>query len=279
MSLKALVERAQREAELEAQGIVVLKPFVAPLHHQWLERPEKDQKFSPEAVARGLQILNEEHKRPRSQRFSASGLGHCPRRQLFSYAGAPQLESSVEGVNIMRSGTAAHFWIMLEGLTMGWLVEAEVFSYDPDWRVGGTLDGLLSDGSIWEYKSVASTVFSKVTRESGLSFAEPDKEGAKYEHLVQLEGYELITGVSTKSLFYEDRNYGAFHEYRLGPDEHTKAQLLKLLDRLNSHVDDDTLPDMLEDCERGVGYVFNDCPYRKHCPGKHRLREGLEPSE
>ena len=50
MSLKALIDQAKHEAELAAQGIAVLKPYVAPLHHQWLERPESEQDFSPEAA-------------------------------------------------------------------------------------------------------------------------------------------------------------------------------------------------------------------------------------
>lgn len=270
-SLKAILAQAAKEAELEASGIAVLKPFVAPLHHQWLERPESEQDFTPEALTRAAEVLSNKHKVKRTERFSASGLGQCPRRQLLSFAGAPKVEPSVESVNIMRSGTAAHFWIMLEGLTMGWLLEAEVFYFDPDWRLGGTLDGLLSDGSIWEYKSVASTVFSRVTRESGLSFAESDKEGPKHDHVLQCDSYGLLTGAAHKSLFYEDRNYGAFHEYRLGENPETREQLLKLLDRLNTHVDDNTLPPMLEDCERGVGYVFNDCPYKLSCPGRKSL--------
>jgi hypothetical protein len=271
-SLKDILERAAKEKELAASGVAVLKPYVAPYHYQWLERDESEQDFSPEALKRAEEVLANKHKAKRTERFSASGLGKCPRRQLFSYGGVEQVPPSTQSVNIMRSGTAAHFWIMLEGLTVGWLLEAEVFYFDPDWRLGGTLDGVLSDASIWEYKSVASTKFTKVTTDKGRSFAENDPvTGADHDHLLQCDSYELLTGMKHKSLFYEDRNYGEFHEYRLGEDTTTREQLLKLLDRLNTHVDDNTLPPMLEECERRVGNVYNECPYRKVCASKTTL--------
>lgn len=272
---KQMIEQAQNaKRKAAASGEAILVPKIAPLHSQWMERSEEDQAFTPEAIQRGIEVLSNRHKVKRSERFSASGLGMCPRRQLFSFAGYPQEPTNLDSSDLMRSGTAAHFWIMLEGLSAGWLIEAEVFYRDEHYRVGGTLDGIISDASIWEYKSVASTVYDRVTTKKGSQFAVGDKTpevGPKYEHELQLEAYELLTGMPLKSLFYQNRNFGQYYEYRLGPNGERQEQLTKLLTKLNSHENDNTLPPMLDVCESRSGDIYNQCPYRVACPGRKKL--------
>lgn len=271
-SLKALIDKAASDKADEAAGKVVLRPVVAPAYSQWLERNESERIFTPKAIEKGLEVMTNQHKVSRTQRFSASGLGQCPRRQLFSFAGYEQVPPTVEQAAIFNRGTAAHFWIMMEGLSAGWLIDAEVFYRDETWRVGGTLDGVISDASIWEYKHVAPSVYSRVSQAKSKSFAEDDsKNGPKHEHLLQLEAYELLTGMTLKSLFYHDAAYGGFHEYRLGPDVRRADELIELLIKLNEHEDNNTLPPMYDSCEQRSGYVYNECPFRLVCPTRTRL--------
>ena len=275
-SIKQMIEQAA-EAKKKARdgGFVALRPFVAPLHAQWMERSEAEQAFTPAALQRGMEVLSNQHKVKRDARFSASGLGQCKRRQLFSFAGVQQAPPNLDSADIMRSGTAAHFWIMLEGLSAGWLAEAETFYMDPHYRVGGTLDGIITDGSIWEYKSVASTVFNSVSA-SSKSFAKQDKPtGPKFDHLLQCDAYDLLTGAQVKSLFYQDRNFGQYAEYRLGSDSGLsgiRGTLISLLEELNGHEQDNTLPPMFDGCESRAGQVYNECPYRFVCPLMKKLR-------
>lgn len=275
-TLKEMIEQKQ-QAKMKAQqtGTTLLLPVVAPLHSKWLERSEVDQAFTPKALERGMEVLSNAHKVKRDDRFSASGLGMCPRRQLFAFAGYEQAPTNLDSADIMRSGTAAHFWMMLEGLSAGWLEEAEIFFRDEHYRLGGTLDGLLWDGSIWEYKSVASSVYGRVTTSVEKQFASGGKKevGPKTDHLLQLEGYELLTGQEIKSLFYQDRNYGSFYEYRLGADGVYKSKLMTLLEMLNGHENDNTLPPMYDSCEQRVGQTYNECPYRLTCPSRNTLRD------
>ncbi len=112
----------------------------------------------------------------------------------------------------------------------------------------------------------------KVTPPSNSSFLTTEN-APKPDHLLQTASYEILTGREIKSLFYQDRNYGGFYEYRIGTQESEMRDVMDLLDRLNSHVDDNTLPPMLEDCSRRTGYVFNGCPFRSHCPGRTRLHD------
>lgn len=275
MSLKAMIEQAAAAKRISQEtGVVELKPVVSPQHARWITQPEKDQQFTPAAIARGLEVLQGKHQAERSNRFSASGLDQCPRRQIFSYMGLPQVPPDIQGADIMRSGTAAHFWIMLEGLSAGWLIEAEIFYRDDNYRLGGTLDGIISDASIWEYKSVSSGIFRDVTLDAGNAFQTTDEKtlGPKYGHRLQLEAYELLTGMELKSLFYQHRDFGAYKEYRLGPDDVVREKLIDLLDRLNAHIDDNTLPPMYESCERGTGDVFKKCPYNEVCGSQKKVR-------
>jgi hypothetical protein len=271
VSLKAMLEQAAAASKVAQEtGKPILRPVVGPQHARWITLPEKEQAFTPAALKRGMEVLSDGHKVKRDERFSASGLGDCPRRQIFSYMGEAQLPPSPASADIMRSGTAAHFWIMMEGLSAGWLIEAEVFYRDEHYRVGGTLDGIISDASIWEYKSVSQNIFRDVQLSDEQAFAKGEKAlGPKHHHLLQLEAYELLTGMNLKSLFYQHRDYGGYYEYRLDSDAKIKGQLITLLEKLNGHIDDNTLPPMYDDCERGVGNVFKDCPYSHIC----RLRE------
>jgi hypothetical protein len=275
MSLKAMIEQAaQNKKVAQETGIVTLEPFVAPQHARWVTQPEALQAFTPAAIARGVEVMQGMAKAERSNRFSASGLDHCPRRQIFSFMGLRQTPPDIQGADIMRSGTAAHFWIMMEGLSAGWLLEAEVFYRDDHYSLGGTLDGVLSDASIWEYKSVSANVFRDVTTSTEQSFIDSEEKtmGPKFGHRLQLEAYELLTGMDLKSLFYQHRDYGAYKEYRLGHDEPVRVKLITLLEKLNGHIEDNTLPPMYDSCERGTGDVFKKCPFKDVCPMTKRVR-------
>ena len=271
-SLKQMIRDAERAAaEAERTGKAALNPVVAPQHAAWITRPEAEQAFTPAAIERGDDILYGRHQMKRSERFSASGLGKCERRQVFHFLGHPQAPLTPQLADIMRSGTAAHFWIMLEGLSAGWLIEAEVFYKNDDYRMGGTLDGIISDASIWEYKSTSMNIYRDVTTDPDTVFSVGDRQiGPKYDHLLQLQAYELLTGMELKSLFYQHRDYGSYQEFRLGPNEVITAKLIALLERLNAHLDDNTLPPMLEPCTTGHGQTFKDCPFRHSCSAATR---------
>lgn len=264
-TLQQMIEMSQGPKKMaQSKGGAVLPQYVSPKHARWLE---EDRDFSPRAIARAVEVLENKHKVERTNRFSASALGLCPRRQLFSFAGIPQAKDTTQSANIMRLGTALHFWMMVEGMTAGWLKEAEVFFRDDELRVGGTVDGLMDDDSLWEYKAVASSVFSKVAP----PFAIGEEGGPKPEHTDQTAGYEMITGIEVKSLFYEERNYGDYYEYRLGSQPETVAKVRKMLLELNAHENDNTLPPRYDDCDRQTGYVFKACPFREICPFKEKL--------
>lgn len=250
-SMKALLNAA---VEAEQKGKIPL--FVTEPHSKWLEIPEEDRLYTDEALAFIEQALRKQFKRPRDHRFSASSMGECERRILFGYAGAPQLPVPPDTLDLMGLGEWGHLRWQAEGLSMGYMSQGEVWLHDKGLRIGGSADAILSDNSVFELKTVRSQKYAKITRD-----LEP-----VYAHRLQAEAYMMMGGYWAVSLVYEDRDSGAFHEFRFARDDAVERDLLERLAKLNRFVDLDALPEMLYDCEAKVGFTYKACPYRKHCP-------------
>ena len=193
-TLKALIEDASAERP-PGSDLVVTGP-----HYEWLERLEEEQMPSAKAMAHVVRALLRDFKHERSGRFSPSSMGECARRIVFGYAGAPQLPPDVDNQEMMDHGTISHLKWQIEGLTMGYMQEAEVWVHDPDLMVGGSLDGVLHDGSVFEEKTSSMFVYNKIVL---------DQKQPKWEHLLQVHTYFLLTGADWASVVYEDRSYRA----------------------------------------------------------------------
>ncbi len=258
MDLKRMVQTAQ---ELEGRGDEdpMARLFVVPRHTAWIERPENEQVYSEEAIATGISILRQEKKHRRDGRFSPSSIGECERRLMFGFQGAPQDGINLDSLDLMSMGTRDHFWWQLEALTMGWMLEAEVWAYSPEYKIGGSLDGVLSDGSIFELKTVMSGIYSRILR-----------EGPKFGHVMQIHAYMLCTGREWASLVYQSRDTGEYQEFRIEHSPATMDKLIALLERLNRYVEIEEMPEILDDCEMRQGTYYRQCPFRTHCLKVHR---------
>lgn len=251
-TLKTLLKQATRDEPL----------FLTAPHAQWLEMPESEQVYSERAIAHVVSAMRGRYKRERSGRFSPSALGLCMRRGLFGYAGAPQQGENPDILDLMGLGNWGHWRWQAEGLSSGWLSKAEVWSVDREYPVGGTLDGLNSDDSIFELKTTRSQLFTKIV----------DREGEpKYDHLLQVHAYMRMTRRNKASLVYEDRDSGQFHEFRVVRDPDISRAVRELFEELTQFVRDDALPPMLDECEMRRGLVYGRCPYRTFCPTATRV--------
>ena len=247
----------------EARKNPALAAVVTPLHTQWLELPEDEryERTTEEAAQFAKDVLLGKYKRPRVHRFSASGLGGCERRLLFGYAGVEQLGEDPDAQDLMSMGSHDHLFWQVEGLSMGWLKLCERFVLNKRTRVGGSIDGIIFDDSIWELKTVTTGKFSKMT----------DQNWPFHDHLVQADEYGEQWGSDYISIVYQDRQYGTYREFRIERDDKINKWRLELIERLNNHLADDTLPPMLADCEIRVGPTYRQCPYRKYCPSATRV--------
>ena len=253
-SLKGLINAARSGTDL-----IVTGP-----HYQWMERLETEQMPSPAAVMHAIKAYLRLYKRPRTGRFSASGIGRCRRETVFGYAGAPQTGVEPSGQEIFDHGTAAHLRWQMEGLTMGYMKEAEVWVEDKDLLVGGSIDAELSNDDVFELKSAAPSVYRRIVDEQGYP---------KAENIMQGDTYMLLKDAPYMSLVYEDRSYGNFHEFRIPRDAQREREVLRRLRSLKMYVEEDDLPPMLADCEIKWGPTYKQCFFREICPKVETLSQ------
>lgn len=246
-SLKDMVAMAK-----EKNGPVVVGP-----HTQYLEMPEDDRPVTPEALAFLMDALQGKFKRPRAGRFSPSSIGGCKRRLLFGFAGVPEIGEDVDSQELFGLGKWGHYKWQVEGLSMGYMVDAEVWTFDPARRIGGSIDAMLYDDSVFELKTVMGAKFNRITQIN---------RTPEVEHALQFQSYVESEGVTLGSVLYEDRGTGKYYEYRIEPDDKLSRQLADKLEELNNRVEANDLPPMLDECERRVGNTYRQCPFRMHCP-------------
>lgn len=235
-------------------------------HDQWLTR-NANAKYSTQAIEFARKALSHQvgGNRDRISSFRSSGTGSCHRRQVFRFLNFAEHQATDAGTsNIFHTGNMLHLKWQMAGLTEGWLVEAEVACMNEDLRFGGTLDGILYDGSGFEFKSINSRGWSSVMN-----------YGVKEEHLLQVHAYMVLRPEIEKfSVVYENKDNGEWREFRIQKDEEHYRQVRGEIDQLNHYIDRQQLPVMLPDCEKQEGRVFRQCPYREICPATKSLRSG-----
>jgi hypothetical protein len=250
-SLKGLVQAAHNGSDL-----IVTAP-----HYNWMERLEHEKRPNKAALLHAIKALLGGYKHERAGRFSPSAIGNpfvpCNRAVLFGYAGAPQLPPDIEAAEMMDHGSIDHIKWQMEGLTMGYMLEPEVWVYDDDLLTGGSMDGVLEDGSVMELKTANTFAYNRVvTRDNEV----------KYETLIQAGIYMLLSGRTWTSVVYEDRGGGQFHEFRIQMSADIEKEIRRRLRLLKAYMETDELPPMLDMCEQRVGSIYKMCGYRKICP-------------
>jgi hypothetical protein len=200
--------------------------------------------YSDRALQFAEQVLSQQvgGSAARAQPFRSSGVGLCVRRRLLSAAGVPEagtIESKL--ANIFATGAFLHLKWQLAGLTEGWLAEAEVRVDAPHLYFGGTLDGLVYDGSGFEFKT-------------------------KDIHIRQVHAYMMLQKIDAFSIVYEDKNTAEWREYRVHRDEKIIREIDRELGLLVESYVERKLPKMLHDCETKEGATYRSCPFKDSCP-------------
>jgi hypothetical protein len=245
-TLKQLV----REAGRGNKSVVTIP------HVKWMESSEEDKRPSDVAVEHALNVWRGGYKHERAGRFSPSAIGECHRRVCFGFAGAPQLKPAFENQEMMDHGSWIHLKWQVEGLTVGYMTSAEEWVYDKDLLCGGSMDAVLSDGSIFELKSAGWSIYNRIVVVDGWP---------KWENLMQLGTYFLLADIDMASLVMEDRSSGKFHEFRIPRDAKIEEEVLRRLRSYKSYVEADELPEMLDECRTKRGTTYKRCGYREIC--------------
>jgi len=196
----------------------------------------------------------------RAGAFHPSGLTRCQREQLFGFYGDSKDEGYSHGAqlqNIFNDGTWRHARWQLMLTKLGILHSTEVPVNIPSRRLTGSMDGQGTDKHGEEF-------FFEL-KGTSISLAKLEKEGALPAHIFQVQAYLAASGLKEAIIIYESKMNQDWIEIIVERDEEVIAEILAILDDLNEHVDNMTLPDMLPDCKAKTGDEYANCAYRRTC--------------
>lgn len=223
-------------------------------HEQWLTK-NSNPVYSKDALEFAREALAGTFQNRKRMRFRASSVGMCQRKRTFAALGMqePQTIDS-KLANIFHTGNFLHLKWQMAGITAGWLRAAEVALDKPEINFGGTLDGVLEDGSGFEFKTINSR---------GHTFTWKDP---KPIHVRQVHSYMYLNPEIDKfSIVYENKDTAEWRELRVNKD----PEIIKNIDReimhLNQAWEEQKLPPVLDQCAQRTGTEYRNCPFRDVC--------------
>lgn len=281
----------------------VLPDYVLPRHYAWMGRPEKERRWTQEALQYAGEVMAGTYIHERQSRFSPSGIGSaCSRETLFSFGGWPKQPFPLLNQEKMDSGVLDHLRWQMEGLSAGYMTHGETWVFFEGLRMGGSADARLDDGSLFELKNTGDHLYKaalELQRPPSQRRRPQDLRGIPLEyftgmhlkHLLQIEAYLELDRLAAAengtdrmftdyaSLVYQATTSKECTEFRIKSSPVRVALLHTYIGELLEYVDSNTLPEMLDGCDRhvfgaAVGKaatekeitVFKRCPYRDTCP-------------
>lgn len=214
--------------------------------------------YTPEAIQKvyDVEMSDISVGRGGEGRIRPSLIGdQCRRKHILSFLGAERERPTLESFHIMNSGTTGHYRWQKMGLSAGWLTDIEVkVAYAP-WRLAGSMDGLLSDGSGFELKTT-----------NGFAYASIMKKGEpKWEHLMQVHAYMKALDINEFSVVYENRDNLQWREFRVKQRNDVMEALESLMEELLDAIDGEIMPEMIESCLDHRG-PWGRCDFKDSCP-------------
>jgi hypothetical protein len=230
-------------------------------HEEWVTKNDAHPQYTQSALSFAQMALNKPD-RVRKGTVSASSLGGCAREQQFVYLGLPKLPPEAKAAMRMQNGSFMHLRWQMEGLSEGWLLDAEVPVISNPYKLSGTMDGMLYDGSILELKSINANGFSRIA-----TF------GPMLPHLFQMATYALCTGHTRGVFLYENKDTQEYKEIVVGPEDLPMVDVIDKALALWTAIEAQELQQPLEKCIDREGWQYNSCPFRDRCLSIHRWEE------
>lgn len=236
---------------------------------------ENDELVVRELVAQRMAKLISTPPRIRSGGFSPSQLGKCKRAQMFNYLGIPGVPNHDTTLQLVFfDGTWRHLRMQATFDAAGLLDDFEVPISIPKWRVSGSIDGVTG------LQFLSKEADKKVIYKALLPFE--DCYGHEYkgtrnlsfvmnspmkDHVRQIHGYMIGSGLRKFSVFYEDKATQEYVEHVVTFDEDVAKTIRSEWSTLKKKVDEKKLLPILEECKNGKGRTFSWCSYREICLG------------
>ena len=181
----------------------------------------------------------------------------CARLHAFSWLGAP---NDLGNTSLMDDGTQRHYYWQKVGLSAGFLKDIETKVEVESLGIKGSIDGLMTDGSIFELKVTGPKLY-----EQRIAAREPT-----HSHLLQVHAYMKAMEVDRASIVYERRSYSVdWHEFRVQFDPEIWKELKELAYPVLEAIEQRELPPMLPICEGLSSNTFKNCGYRAICTSAH----------
>lgn len=198
-----------------------------------------------------VRLMSPSQNSIRHGRFGASSRGTCERRQVFSYLGMPSARLPDPRLkNIFWDGKLRHIKWQLMGLQAGVFTHVEHPVSIPEWRSTISLDAL-NDDEGWLFELKGSSNFLGTME-------------VPYNHLLQIHTYFLFTGWDTCVYVIEDKRTQEWREIVVRKDHLIMGKVERELERLNTAVEEEALPEIKDECYRKKG-EYRDCPYAAQC--------------
>lgn len=190
----------------------------------------------------------------RSGAWHPSSFGQCPRRMAYAYLGEEPLREFNPTLRmIFADGTWRHLRWQVILMEAGIVTDIEVPVRHPELRISGSMDGENAEEG-WGLEIKGTRMFDRATA------------GVFPEHVRQLHGYLLARpDIDRFLVIYEDKTSQRWVEHEVQRDDNLIEELTALLEELNAHVDNGTLPEPLDACHSHTA-PWPSCPYRAICP-------------
>lgn len=193
-------------------------------------------------------------QRDRTNTISASSLGSCPRQQVFKFTPLTPRVALSDAHAYFHDGHFRHLKWQTLMLDAGLLTDVEISVQLPEYNLTGTIDGLNRDeGFGWELKGINSRGYRYL-----------HEGGPKPQHLKQVTAYMMATDIDPWSLVYENKDTNEWKEFVIYLTHDLVDAVETELKTINTHLAEQTLPPVLEECKQGKG-PFRQCAYAHKC--------------
>jgi CRISPR/Cas system-associated exonuclease Cas4 (RecB family) len=203
----------------------------------------------------------------RAYAFHPSQMYQCKRRQVFDYHDVPSVRSfNPQLQNIFNDGTWRHIRWQIMLMNAGILTDVEVSVDMPKYRLQGSMDGIHeTTKEKWMFELKGTSQFKTI-----------ENSGVTEAHKKQVQAYLLATGYDLAVVIYEDKSVQKWKEFEVQRDENTIKEIVEILEELNLSIDNDELPEVLNECKQGKGATFNACPYGSICRQSQTAEEAKD---
>ena len=242
MSLKNVVRMARMNSR------------ITPKVQGWLMNNDGVHINSDFVTERVMKILKPEIKKSRAGAFHPSQLYQCQRAQVYGYYNAPTVKTfDPQLQNLFNDGHFRHLRWQIMLMEAGILTDVEVAVDMPKFRLEGSMDGVNADEG-WMFELKGTSQFRSI-----------QTKGVMPAHTKQVHAYLLGSGLNEALIVYECKMTQQWLEVAIPKDPKIIDEITTILESLNDAIDNEYLPERLDDCENKTGATYNSCAYAKIC--------------